>query len=541
MKSPTYFVLNRHRSWQFAVFLSLFGCIGALLGAEEAKRSAGVLKISDQPQLFLDDYLVAELVNLHRDMKHPTKHPENPLIRQEYPWEARVLEFYGTVVYEPEVALFRCWYMGSANGDGFPATPEARGLPEYWICYAESKDGIHWTKPMVGNEPRGPYKKHNIVIPGGHGISVLKTPADPNPARRYRAAGGDVYAFSADGINWEMHNWRPAVGKNDTGSSVVWWNGEYLAFVRNQEPESGTAIFDPATGLTWSGVMRGVGLSVSTDFTNWTPKKSVLRSDTKDGYPWGQPHAMSVTPYGDVLIGLLPMLHIIPAEGNNLTGDMDVQLTVSRDGRNWQRVADRAVFMPQEKSEPLGRRSWDMRFHPGSTMLVKDDVIYIYYYGTTVRWGEKSANRAPALGGSKAGVIYQENAQEISAIKFGIGLATLPADRFVSLRPLNWQAEGSLRTPALEFSGTELLINADCDPKDLQVEVVDTAGKAVPGFTGRESVIIRHDKLRFRVLWTDGARRRPLGDAAQATPVALRFTIRNGDLYAFQIATSVPK
>ncbi len=61
--------------------------------------------------------------------------------------------------------------------------------------------------------------------------------------------------------------------------------GEYLAYVRAQvdEPE-------------WSGVMRGVGLSVSKDFENWARKKTVLTTDEVDGYPWTQPYGSSVTP-----------------------------------------------------------------------------------------------------------------------------------------------------------------------------------------------------------------------------------------------------
>ena len=35
--------------------------------------------LSDQPQLFLDDYVVAKITNLKREITPPTKHPANPL------------------------------------------------------------------------------------------------------------------------------------------------------------------------------------------------------------------------------------------------------------------------------------------------------------------------------------------------------------------------------------------------------------------------------------------------------------------------------
>ena len=331
--------------------------------------------------MFLDDHLIVEMKNLKRDFKQPTKHPENPLLKPDQPWERRMIELYGTVLFDDEMQKFRCWYLASESG---------AGQPEYYICHAESKDGIHWEKPHVGSEPFGPYERHNIVIPGGHGISVIKDADEADPKRRYKAAGGDIFATSPDGIQWAIENNRYAVHKNDTCSSLVCWKDEFLYYVRNQEPETGNSVFDPKTGKTWTGTMRGVGLSTSSDFHKWAEKRSIFRTDERDGFPWVQPHALCVTAYGDVLIGLLPIMHIIPEEGNNIMGTIDVQMMVSRDGRDWQRVADRNVFMPADKPAPKGKRNWDARFHPGANMLVRDDLVYIYYFGTNLLFGESN-------------------------------------------------------------------------------------------------------------------------------------------------------
>ncbi len=485
----------------------------------QAVAADAPIPISNGPQLFLDDVLVARMKNLKRDVKQPVKHAANPLIKQDYPWEKRTMQVYGTVLYEPETKKFRCWYMSSENDNGFPATPEAPGLPEYYICYAESEDGIHWSKPMVGQGKLGPHTTHNIVIPGGHGICVMKTPEDRDPKRLYKAAGGPTYAFSSDGIQWKMHNWRPAIGKNDTTTSVVKWKDEFLAYVRNQEKE-------PA----WSGVMRGVGLSTSKDFIHWSPKKSVFVTDEKDGYPWVQPHALCVTAYGDQLIGLLPLIAVHPtADVADIT---EVQLMVSRDGRAWQRVADRAPFMAREKPEPMAKRSWDYRFHPGSTMLVKDDLVYIYYYGTSMRWGEESWRGNPPASGEAAS--KAELVDTRSRI-YGIGLATLPADRFVSLRPENWAANGVLETHPLQFSGRNLLVNANLSVGKMQVEVLDKDGKVLPGFAAEQSELTVNDPLRYRVTWKADGAERTLGDVPAENGRALRFLVRDGDFYAFQV------
>jgi isopenicillin-N N-acyltransferase-like protein len=276
----------------------------------------------------------------------------------------------------------------------------------------------------------------------------------------------------------------------------VRWKDEYLAYVRYQ-------VVDPK----WPGVMRGVGLTTSKDFEHWTPKEVVFTTDAKDNYPWTQPYALSVTPYGDQLIGILLMLHLDKVEGNNSLGDEDTQLVVSRDGRNWSRVAGRATFL---ESTP---DSWDEgRIHaPAASMVVKDDVVHIYYSASDTRHGSGSWGTA------------------------GIGLATLPADRFVALRQQDDGATGELQTRLIEFSGDTLLINADVDGSDLQVELLDKSGQVLAGFDRHRSRLIRHDKLRYRVVWGAEGQEQSLGDAAKNQPLALRFILNGGALYAFRI------
>ena len=175
--------------------------------------------------------------------------------------------------------------------------------------------------------------------------------------------------------------------------------------------------------------------------------------------------------------------------------------------------------MPQEKPERWSKRSWDLRFHPAANMFVKNDKVYIYYVGSKVRWGE---GKLPELEGRSR--------------PCGMGLATLAADRFVSLRPVNFEAEGTLVTKPLLLSGKDLFVNADIESNDLQVELLDASKKVIGGFGRDESCLVRHDKLRYRAMWRGrrgglkALRRAPL-----RKPLVLRFTLRNGDLYAFAV------
>ena len=71
---------------------------------------------------------------------HPFKrHPLNPVLRSNLPWERGGWWMCGTVLWDQENQHFKMWYFG--------------GGPPNWerfICYAQSADGIHWEKPPLG-------------------------------------------------------------------------------------------------------------------------------------------------------------------------------------------------------------------------------------------------------------------------------------------------------------------------------------------------------------------------------------------------------
>ncbi len=475
------------------LFLAVVSGIALAVSGNGYAMDNTALVLSSHAQLFLDDFLVDSMENLQRTIVTPEKHPANPLIVQDKPWESRFLEIYGTVLYEEDSGRFRCWYLGSEHNGSPPDTPEHPKTAEYVTCYAESSNGIAWSKPFIGPRPYGSRNNHNILIEGTHGFCVLPEPDDPDPRKKYKGVGGPLWGYSPDGIHWETHDWRPAVGKNDTSSCVVHWEGEYLAYVRAQ-------VSDPA----WPGVMRGIGLTTSRDFDTWTPKTAIFTTDKQDGYPWTQPYGISVTPYGDVLIGIMWMLHLDRIEGNNSTGEQDTQLVVSRDGKTWHRVANCGVFLAPTPD------SWDQGgVFPGTTMFSKDNHIYIYYTGRTGRHGESSS-------------------------AMGIGLATVPADRFVALRQAESSQPGILVTRPMALSNADLIVNADLANGDLAVELLDSDGTPFTGFSGAQSQLVPVDPLRYRVVWTSEGRTRALKDANATSAIALRFVLRGSALYALQ-------
>ena len=63
-------------------------------------------------QLFVDDDVIAVVKNVTRRQHKPVKHPTNPLIRRDRPWEFST--YFRTsafgVVNDREAGHFKCWY-----------------------------------------------------------------------------------------------------------------------------------------------------------------------------------------------------------------------------------------------------------------------------------------------------------------------------------------------------------------------------------------------------------------------------------------------
>ncbi|MAE62740.1 MAG: hypothetical protein CMJ18_00585 [Phycisphaeraceae bacterium] len=482
------------------------------------------MPLSNHPQLFLDDHVVGRMLNLQRDIRQAERHAANPLMSSEHPWEMWYMQP-TSVVYDPDGDRFQTWYAAKPSVDS--------DNPKFVDCYAESADGLTWTKPMIGTAPIGPWKTHNALSHVKRARSVFLDPDDPDPERRYKGVFG---ATSPDGLQWSVDeeagaNWHAAVGKNDTVTSFVRWKGEYLNYTRYQGPETNAIVYDPRTGKSWkNAVYRATGLATSRDFRHWEPKRMIFVADERDGYPWAQPHALCVTAYGDVLIGLLPMMRMVPEHGNNFLGSFEVQLMVSRDGRDWQRVADRAVFMPRQPNAPIGARDWDYSFHPTANFIVHDDLVRIYYKGLSYCHGENRKNHVGI------GDLASTRHHRVEHMHNGLGLATVPADRFVALHPASYTLEGVLDTRLLDGPGENLLVNADLAHGTMQVEVLDADGHVLPGFARAASRLSIRDPLRYEVAWDQGdGRAKALRDVPRDRPYALRFVLINCDMYSFQV------
>ena len=123
---------------------------------------------------------------------------------------------------------------------------------------------------------------------------------------------------------------------------------------------------------------------------------------------------MMVFPYEGVYIGLVQMFH-----KERDTCRLEIELAVSRDTVHFTRVGDRAAFIPVG---PEG--SWD-RFNnslPTNPPLPVGDTLRFYYGGRSYR---HSPYNGPA---------FPYHGKDRGESRGAVGLATIPRDRFVSMR-----------------------------------------------------------------------------------------------------------
>ena len=107
-----------------------------------------VCDIGSQRELFVDRYLIDRLDGTSLNLHHPQ--PAGVAIHYDQPWEDR-LAFYTTVLKDDDI--YRMYYRGSLMG----------GRP-HPTCYAESRDGIHWTKPDLGLVEINGSTKNNAIL-----------------------------------------------------------------------------------------------------------------------------------------------------------------------------------------------------------------------------------------------------------------------------------------------------------------------------------------------------------------------------------------
>jgi hypothetical protein len=454
--------------------------------------AAEPLQIGSRRELFVDGYLVDRLMNARQVLHAPQ--PRETVLRLGEPWEG-VYSGYFTVLHDG--GKFRMYYRGM---------PEARhDFDTEVTCYAESRDGIQWTKPALRLfEVRG-RMDNNVILArhrACHNFSpFLDTNPDVKESERFKALGGTgkpglVALVSPDGIHWRDLQADPVIteGAFDSQNVSFWSESEqrYVCYFR---------IFE--NGVRW------ISRTSSTDFVHWTDPVMMEVGDQ----PMEHLYTNQTSPYfraPQIYLGMptrfLPGRKVLSDErtaaiGTALGFDFrndcaDIILSSTRGGADFPRTFMEAFIRPG-----LDLKNWTSR-----------------------------ANYA-------AHGFLQTGPEELSVyVNHNVGYAsshiqryTLRLDGFASVQ--GPYTGGELLTPPLVFEGRRLAINHSTSAAGgIRVELQDTAGTAIPGFGLGECVEVIGDEIERVVGWTGGS---DVGGLA-GRPVRLRIELKDADLFSLR-------
>jgi hypothetical protein len=471
-------------------------------------------------RLFLDATVVEQQSGLQRVFHAAEKHPANPLMKVDRPWEGLgygVAPEGGTVMRDGD--RLRMWYLGGHSK-----------LYGYRVCYAESQDGVAWTKPTVGLVEFEGSKDNNIILDENRDlakgllgyttfVSVIKRPDEPDPARRYALYCYYHYAELKDGQRGKFVTLYPRVAFSPDGLAWTFLpdddrkglfaSGDVVQFYR--DPYRSRYY---ATWKTGNRRGRAAGIAVSPDGLTWSKpvEGPVFVADDLDPDA-SQVYGLSAFPYQGLYLGLPWIYHARWFKSGSYTDQhmydaekdspctMDPQVAWSWDLITWTRAPERAPFIA------LGKEG---EFDAGMTVPAKEPVLmgdrlYFYYGGFPGRHNE----------GDKLHLV-------------ATGLATLRLDGFCSMRA--GAAEGSLISRREAFRVPKVIINAKTAAEGYVVaELLDTNNAVIAGFSRADCLPFSGDDVRHELTWKTA----DLPPALQGADKKIRFFLKNADLFAY--------
>ncbi len=473
--------------------------------------SEDVVDIGSRLELFVDDYLIESMEEVELRLHSPRS--AGKVIDFDQPWEGNVSWQLGVF---KDGDLYRMYYMGRSDrtyARKAGLKPDETLVPEHphFLCYAESQDGIHWTKPELGQYEFNGSKKNNIVGEPIGGPPYLDARPGVDASRRYLAPGGVginprfgdslkkgiglVLHVSPDGLNWKKWREEPLFVTTwpnafDSVNVLFWseWEQQYVFYFRYMSQDVRTFARTTSKDLlkwtepvpcTFDGLIRPVDHLYTNAATPYFRAPHIYLSFPKRFHPLRQIHEDAPRP-----------------------GISETVFLTSRDGIDW-RPFQEAFIRPG-----LDERNWIHRTTStaiGVIATAEDEISLFtsrhYTYPST----------------------YLER-------------FVLRTDGFVSIKAP--YSGGEFLTRPLRFKGKDLVLNYSTSAVgSIRIEVQDADGQPIPGFSLEESPVLFGDRIEHAVKWarpgflpTDPMKFDRLSEGA----IRLRFVMKDADLYSLR-------
>ncbi len=490
---------------QLFIYIALFFLIPVFSEGQQP------VLLSNTRELFIDNYIMEKFDKMDVRLGMPVS--GGVALRFNASWEGRFSGGYVSVVNDGK--LFRIYYRGVGAGQG------ALGQV---TCYAESNDGINWTKPDLRLHEVNGTLANNVVMTGNvqqstHNLSVMYDTRQGIPENeKFKAVGGvassirrerGLYRYvSPDGINWTRYRDSAALFPDGYGmdsQNVLAWLPEencYAIYLRTWSKDK------PGDSVLLKGV-RTIARSTSKDFIHWSEPVRMQFGEA----PVEDLYTNATQPYFRAPHILVSMPFRFSPESRVLSDEemmaMDIDKTM------WKGVSD-AVLMSSRGGNVYNRKFLESFVRPGTDQR---------------NWAARST--IPALG------VIPTGDTEMS---FFLTRAYGTKDCYLERMKLRLDGFASLHTGFEEgygvskpvvLSGNRFKINYSTSSIGyVQIVLLDDKGKELPGFGKEDAVKLVGDKIDAEAKWKTGKTIRDLGNR----PVRIKFVSKDADIYSFTIA-----
>ena len=423
------------------------------------------------------------------------RHPEYPVLTYGPPGSLDATEIICPHVFHVD-GEYRMWYVGADDNH------QRRGG-----LYATSKDGFSWERPKLGLSQENGNKDNNRVA--GPCGNVFYDPSDPDPQRRFKSifsTPGPLRksaSFSPDGLHWTRATDSDDIfGTGVEGGNIQKWGGCF--YVNGQGGPS--SMNRPIPHPIKQASKRLVVSFASYDFVSWTHAAAMgLRRDplpphapeTFEGHSGEQIHeGVATWNRGNLLLGLYGQYRSDTNDRRDVV--LDLGFAISHDALHFtEPVPDFKMVHSYEIRGPQQPRTG----YAAPRLLQRNafaniDDRTVYWFSV---WREE------------ASTWDMRNPKSLT----GVWVATWERDRFGWFAPCGpfrgSAAEGKhephcISCPVeVEREGGKVFVNADRigEHCQLRVELLDEQFRAIPGYSGDDSVPLTQAGLRQPVSWRE--------------------------------------
>ena len=484
------------------------------------------IDIGTRRELFIDHQLIEQMTGRTQLQLHHPVETEDVFVH-DTPWEGNRTMYY-TILQDGD--LFRMYYRGSH----IDLSESGYSIRYNVTCYAESRDGIRWTRPELGLVAFGGSTRNNILLSGEicHAFVPFKDANPDCPAKhRYKAIvavykpvrGLHVYS-SADGIRWSPMSDQPVITTGYFDSqNVAFWDTvrkQYVGFHRALR--GGPKQLEPSSH---EAATKDVMTATSSDFLRWSepvwlaysPERWIRFSSKPTRFsPFVQLYTNQIQPYHRA-----PHIYL---------------------GFPTRYVAGRAKLTDLNRKLAESVEYFGVDYTDGGFMSSRDGRRFQFWDEAFIRPGNPARNRW----------VYGDNFQSLGVVETQSTTAgaanelslyvneglwrqcklrryTLRLDGFVSASaPLSG---GEVITRPITMRGRQLALNfVTSVAGSIRIEIQTPDGEPIEGHSLADCQEMFGNATERVVQWKRGSDVSPL----TGRPLRLRIVLKDADLYAFQ-------